>query len=105
METVIILVAYFAGLSVAVERIVEITKTYATKPIIDLFKFDTGIYQVQAALVGGAIALISPMPVDLPVSQEIFAAIAGFAVSGGSGFWNSILNNLRAPKLVEAKSA
>lgn len=98
METVVILVAYFAGLSVAVERIVEITKTYATKPLVDLFKFNTAIYQVQAAVVGGAVSLISPMPVDLPVSHEIFALIAGFAVSGGSGYWNSILTNLRSQK-------
>lgn len=96
METVLILAAYFAALSVAVERIVEVSKSLVLKNVVNATGVNKNLYQAVAAIAGGLIAYITPIPGGIQINQELFAVISGFAVSGGAGFWNTVLDALKA---------
>jgi hypothetical protein len=92
MENLISLFSYFVIISVAAERLTEIIKR---SYLSNLSNVPGYVYQGISAVFGGGLAYISPPEltgVDLPHWAVI--VITGLAVSGGSGFWNSVLTTM-----------
>jgi len=108
-------VSLLAALSVATERVVEIIK--GAIPVLNIERKNSteeGFRQVALHLLAALSGFFSAwmagatMPGVLPPSWNGFGgyAIIGLLVSGGSGFWNSILSYLKATKdLQEAQAA
>lgn len=92
MDQFVTLLTYFAILSMAAERLTDMLK----RGLLSRFtKLNGVVYQAISAVFGGALAYTSP-PVfgnmHLPIWGVVI--ISGLAVSGGSGFWNSILETM-----------
>lgn len=88
MDKLIDIISYFALLSVAAERLTEILKNVWLSKI----KVNPAVYQLISGTFGAALGYTSPLvipSVDMPLWA--MAVVTGLAVSGGSGFWNSIL--------------
>lgn len=98
MDTIVILVAYIAGMSVATERCIETLKVLGLRTFIEGTKTNSDVYKVIAVGVGAALAFVAPMPIDIGIPKTEFSALVGLAVSGGSGFWNTILEKMRGEK-------
>jgi drug/metabolite transporter (DMT)-like permease len=100
-------ITLLAALSVATERLVEIIKG-AIPPLNNTAKDSTleGFRQVALHLLAAISGFVSAwmagatMPGVLPSSWNNYGGyvIIGFLVSGGSGFWNSILSYAKATK-------
>lgn len=94
VDNILSLLTYFCMLSVAAERAVELLKNAKLKqmnvPIVT--------YQILAGLVGSLIAFFSPPPLTTITQMDPWVAIAatGLAVSGGSAFWNTMLDSFTA---------
>ncbi|HEY6305551.1 MAG TPA: hypothetical protein VI488_03710 [Candidatus Angelobacter sp.] len=107
--------ALMAGISIAVERVVEIIKG-AVPPLSNTWpKYDNvraGILQLMAAATGAIIASQMPdqiknsMPSGLggQLSWQVYVVL-GLMVSGGSGAWNHVLDILAAVKTKQAALA
>lgn len=89
LDQLIEVISYLAVVSIAAERFTEILKG-------SLFKLmDAGpvTYQLTAGAFGGLLAFIAPSPMaHLIDSMAAIVIVTGLAVSGGSGFWNSVLS-------------
>ena len=107
-------VSLLAALSVATERVVEIIKgaipplnRESTNPTEEGFR--QVVLHLLAALSGFFSAWMAgaTMPGVLPPSWTGFGGytIIGLLVSGGSGFWNSILSYLKATKDLQETQA
>ena len=91
MDKFIDIIGYFALLSVAAERLTEILKNAWLSKI----KVNPAVYQLIAGVFGASLGYASPLvipSVNMPLWAT--AVITGLAVSGGSGFWNTILSTL-----------
>lgn len=97
---------YLALTSMAAERLVELIK----KTFFENKTVKGTVYQGIAAIFGGLMAYASPPSIpSVNLNEWALIIIVGLAVSGGSGFWNSILSimmeykkNLSAPKETKA---
>jgi hypothetical protein len=109
------LAAMLAGISMAVERVVEVIKG-AIPPLAKPWPTNDGyraaILQVIAAVAGAVIASQLPAPVrnSLPFGlgadlNWVGCAVIGLAASGGSGAWNHVLDILGAFKSKQETSA
>lgn len=87
------LFTYFLMLSIAAERAVEILKTMFLKSM----GTHPASYQVISGLIGGCLSFYSPPPSNIIQMTPLISAIAtGFAVSGGSSLWNTIVDRITA---------
>lgn len=90
MDNLTTLLAYFVTLSVACERLVEILKTTFLKDRVK----NGAVWQLLALFFGAAIGYFQPIPLDLKIPVWLNIIVTGAVVSGGSGFWNSILGTM-----------
>lgn len=87
MDNFILIIVYFLTISIAVERVIEICKNTVLKD-----KVHNGVvWQIMALMIGALISYFQPIPVSIGFPRWLEIAITGAATSGGSGFWNSIL--------------
>lgn len=95
MDQLVSIVTYFAIISVAAERLTEIVK----KSLLDKYFSNPVIYQAISGVFGAAMYYVSPVNLGL-LQLPLWASVivAGLAVSGGSGFWNTILSTLSEVK-------
>jgi hypothetical protein len=84
--------------SMAIERIIEIIKG----SLKGKFEAPQWLYPALAALLGSAAVsfVADPIP-EINLNQYVEMAIFGFAVASGSGFWNRVLDVLRAIRGVQ----
>jgi hypothetical protein len=106
--TLMTFASLMAGISIAVERVVEMIKG-AIPALNNPWKTNdqvrAAIVQLIAAAVGAVIAALMPAQVKAALPQGINAsltwsmyAVLGLIASGGSGAWNHILDILAAIK-------
>lgn len=91
MDKMTEIITYFALLSVAAERLTEILK----KAWLDKLEPNPAVYQIVAGVFGAGLSYASPLVVagvNLPIWAMML--VTGLAVSGGSGFWNTILSTM-----------
>ncbi len=107
-------VSFLAALSVATERLVEIIKgsipplnNQAKNPTLEGFRQAT--LHVLAALCGLVTAYMAQASLQgiLPGNWSPWGSycVIGLLVSGGSGFWNSILSYAKASKDIQEANA
>lgn len=78
-------------LSIAAERAVELLKNGILKKL----NSTSIVYQVLSGIIGGVLCYYSPPPTTIMNLNEWVTVFAtGLAVSGGSAFWNSLLDSL-----------
>ena len=101
VQTIINLVTMLALLSVAVERVTAMSISFIKldEKITDA-KYSNAAKQLIAAVFGGLIYMLNADS-HIPFIDQYFTgftgpAMIGLLVSGGSGFWNSILKLLSA---------
>ena len=96
MDKLIDVLAYFALLSVAAERLTDIfKKAWLSK----LTNVNPAVYQVISALFGAGLSYASPLVIPgVPLPIWAIVTITGLAVSGGSSFWNTILSTMSEVK-------
>ena len=87
MEDLSLLVSYFVTLSIACERLVEILKGTFLKNRIT----NGAVWQILALVFGAGIGYFQPIPIKLDIPNWLNVLLTGAIVSGGSGFWNSVL--------------
>lgn len=93
MDNLFSLLSYFAVLSVATERLTEIVKNTLLTKFAD--KINAAVYQGIAAVFGGMLAHMAPPDLgNMSLPHWGVVLITGLAVSGGSGFWNSVLSTM-----------
>ena len=103
-------VTQMIGLSVAAERVTETIKQWAS-PMLSRWSASrySGVIQTVAVLSGIAVTALSGLnPLNVPLAQPFAWAnranwlswlITGILVSGGSAFWNHVLDILKAVKV------
>jgi hypothetical protein len=109
------IVAMLAGISVAVERVVEVIKSAIpplAKPWAKNDGYRAAIVQVIAAAAGAIIASQLPAQVRASLPFGLGAdlnwtgyVVIGFMASGGSGAWNHVLDILSALKSKQETAA
>lgn len=90
MDKLFELFSYFVLISVASERFTEVVK----RCLFNSFKPAGVVYQIISGLFGAYLAYNMPPEFLSKVNINITAIIVGFAVSGGSSAWNSVLVSL-----------
>lgn len=94
MDQVIYIVTYLVTLSVAAERFTEIIKRAVLSKRPEWI-MNGATYQIIAAVFGMAAAYANPPVINvIAMKPWLLYIVAGLAVSGGSGAWNSILTLL-----------
>jgi len=89
LDQLIEVISYLAVVSIAAERFTEILKGALLKRLFA----GPVTYQLTAGVFGGFLAFIAPSPMaHLLDSTTAIIVVTGLAVSGGSGFWNSVLS-------------
>src|SRR5574343_583968 len=89
MTKLLELFTYFLMLSIAVERAVEIIKISFLKRL----SVPSYLYSILAVTFGSAMSYLSPPPDNIANMTPFISAIAtGLAVSGGSSFWNTVID-------------
>jgi hypothetical protein len=108
LGTLMTFASLMAGISIAVERVVEMIKG-AIPALNNAWKTNdqvrAAIVQLIAAAVGAVIAALMPNQVKAALPQGINTsltwstyAVLGLIASGGSGAWNHVLDILAAIK-------
>jgi hypothetical protein len=110
-------VTQMVGLSVATERVTETIKQWVVSAPADVQAAARKSLIVQVvAIISGALVVgmsgLNPMgmPGFEPYSPRLFAdwmcwLVTGFLVSGGSAFWNHLLDILKATKVKKEEIA
>lgn len=102
LEQLTSLVTYLVIVSVAAERLTDITK----RALIQQYNLTTlngAIYQIIAGVFGAVICQINPPELTIiELNHYVLLIVIGLAVSGGSGAWNTILSILK--ELSKAKN-
>ena len=85
--------------SIAAERVVEIISSIVNFEGIKNEKLRSALKQIIAAIAGASLYYMNGEHA-IPVISQNFSTISGavfigLVTSGGSGFWNTILKNLR----------
>lgn len=88
MDNLTTLIAYFVTLSVACERLVEICKSTFLKDRVS----NPAVWPIMAMVFGSIIGYFQPMPLSMNIPPWINVIVTGAVTSGGSSFWNSILD-------------
>lgn len=103
MDALVQFATYMVLVSVAAERLVEMTKTSPLFKILEK-QFHGTAYQIMAALCGAAFCYANPPSMPLQMNQWATVVVVGLMASGGSAMWHEILAMLNtASKLLVAK--
>ena len=90
MDNLIEVVTYFLAVSVAVERLVEICKNTFLKDRVK----NGAVWQIMGLIFGAGIGYFQPVPLSSSFPLWLNVLITGAIASGGSSFWNSILETV-----------
>lgn len=98
-NTLISLIGFVLGMSIATERLVEIVKGFI--PMLNQPSDDAKVearrrsYLQILAVAGGVVTVLlsrEAIPADIPFLRSDFGVVClGLLASGGSGFWNTAL--------------
>lgn len=93
LEAAVTLLGYIGVVSVAAERVVEMSKPLVAKYVSDDHKKFT--YYALAAVSGGVLHVLSGQTFPYFSDPVSAAVVVGLLASGGSGMWHELLGMLR----------
>lgn len=94
------------GLSVAAERVTETVKQWVTSAPANLQQAARRAWIVQSlAIVSGVLVVVVSGANPLNINAKFGWIVTGVLVSGGSAFWNHLLDMVKAAKIQKEDAA
>ena len=104
MDQLVQFATYMVLVSVAAERLVEMSKATPLFSVVEK-KFHGVTYQLLAAFAGAAVCFVNPPEINMHMNEWVRIALVGLMCSGGSSVWHELLTmlNLTAKLLTMKK--